>query len=329
MKPPPTEAGLSLAVPTLADVRAAHARIAPHLARTPLHRYSALDEYLGCEAYVKHENYQPVGAFKVRGGVNLACTLTDAERACGMVTASTGNHGQSIAFGARLVGTKAYIVVPEGANAGKVAAIRGLGAQVVFHGMKFDEAMAHAEQLGHEQGLRFVHSANEPRLVEGVATATLEVLEAAPQIDTIIVPVGLGSGACGACITAKALSPSIRVIGVQAAAAPAVYESWRSGAIETRPNTTFAEGLATGRAAEFTLAILRKHLDEFHLVDEQEIKHGMAAWIEHAHTLAESASGAVLALAYRLRARLRGRRVALMLSGGNTSVEHLRRALAQ
>ncbi len=308
-------------VPTLGDVRAAQARIAPHLARTPLHRYSALDALLGCETYVKHENYQPVGAFKVRGGVNLACTLSATERERGMITASTGNHGQSIAFGARLTGTRAYIVVPEGANAGKVAAIRGLGAQVIVHGEKFDAAMAHAENLGREQGLRFVHSANEPRLVEGVGTATLELLEDAPQIDTILVPVGLGSGACGACIVAKAINPALRVIAVQAAGAPAVYDSWRSGSIETRPNTTFAEGLATGRAAQFTLSIL-------HLVDEQEILRGMAAWIEHAHTLAESASGAVLALAFRLRGQLAGRRVALMLSGGNTSVEHLRRALA-
>lgn len=317
-----------LAVPSLADMRAAQARIAPHLARTPLHRYAALDAYMGFEAYVKHENYQPVGAFKVRGGVNLACTLSSTERARGMVTASTGNHGQSVAYGARLVGSQAYIVVPQGANAGKVAAIRGLGAQVIFHGEKFDAAMAHAERMGDEQGLRFVHSANEPRLIEGVATATLELLEDAPQIDTIIVPVGLGSGACGACLAAKAVNPSIRVIAVQAAAAPAVYESWRSGSIETRPNMTFAEGLATGRAAQFTLSILRAHLDEFHVVDDDEIMRGMLAWIEHAHTLAESAAGAVLAVAHRLREQLRGRRVALMLSGGNTSLEHLRRALA-
>lgn len=316
------------AVPTLADMRAAQTRIAPHLARTPLHRYSALDEWLGFETYVKHENYQPVGAFKVRGGVNLACTLSASERACGMVTASTGNHGQSVAYGARLAGARAYIVVPQGANAGKVAAIRGLGAQVIFHGDKFDDAMAHAEQLGREQGLRFVHSANEPRLIEGVATATLELLDQAPQIDTIIVPVGLGSGASGACIAAQAIKPAVRVIAVQAAAAPAVYESWRSGVIETRPNTTFAEGLATGRAAEFTLSILREHLAEFHVVGEQEIMRGMLAWIEYAHTLAESAAGAVLALAYQLREQLRGRKVALMLSGGNSSLEHLRRALA-
>lgn len=317
-----------LAAPTLADVRAAQRRIAPHLAPTPLHRYSALDDYLGCAAYVKHENYQPVGAFKVRGGVNLACTLSDDEKARGLISASTGNHGQSVAFGARLVGTRAYVVVPQGANAGKVAAMRGLGAEVIFHGEKFDAAFAHAEQLARERGLRFVHAANEPHLIAGVGTATLEILEAQPQIDTLIVPVGLGSGASGAAIVAKAINPAIRLIAVQAAAAPAVYESWRSGQIESRPNTTFADGLATGRAAALTLSILRAHLDDFVLVDEDDIARGMAGWIEYAHTLAESAAGAVLAAAHRLRDSLRGRQVALMLSGGNTSLEHLQRALA-
>jgi threonine dehydratase len=317
-----------LVAPTLADVQAAQRRIVPHLARTPLYRYSALDDYLGCAAYVKHENYQPVGAFKVRGGVNLACTLTDDEKSRGLISASTGNHGLSVAFGARLVGTKAFIVVPQGANAGKVAAIRGLGAEVIAHGEKFDDAFAHAEHLARQRGLRFVHSANEPHLIAGVGTATLEILEAQPQIDTIIVPVGLGSGACGAAIVAKAMNPAIRVIAVQAAASPAVYESWRSGQVESRSNLTFAEGLATGRAAELTLSILREHLDDFLLVDDDEIMRGMLGWIEHAHTLAESASGAVLAAAHRLRDQLRGRNVALILSGGNTSLEHLRRALA-
>ena len=318
----------SLIAPTLADVRAAQRRIAPYLKRTPLHRYSALDEYLGCAAYVKHENYQPVGAFKVRGGVNLACTLSDDEKSRGLISASTGNHGQSVAFGARLVGTKAFVVVPQGANPGKVAAIRGLGAEVIFYGEKFDDAFRHAEHLAQQQGLRFVHSANEPHLIAGVGTATLEILEAQPQIDTLIVPVGLGSGACGAAIVAKAINPAIRVIAVQAAAAPAVYESWRSGNVESRPNLTFADGLATGRAAELTLTILREHLDDFLLVDEDEIARGMMGWIEYAHTLAESASGAVLAAAYCLRDRLHSRNVALILSGGNATLDHLRRALA-
>jgi threonine dehydratase len=314
-------------LPTFSDVLEARKRIAPHLARTPLHRYPALDELLGFAAYVKHENHQPVGVFKVRGGVNLVASLSPEERRRGVVTASTGNHGQSIAWSARAFGARAVICVPEGANPGKVAAIRGFGAEIVAAGAKFEDAVANAQALAAREGLRYVHSANESHLIAGVGTCALEMLEDEPGLDAIVVPVGLGSGASGTCIVAKAIDPRIRVIAVQAARSPAVHDSWRSGRIETRPNETFAEGLATGRAAEWTLALLRQHLDEFHLVGEDEMRRGMAWWVERCHTLAESAAGAVLACAFRLREALRGRNVGLVLSGGNTSIAHLAQAL--
>jgi threonine dehydratase len=313
--------------PGYPDILAARERIAPHLARTPLHRYPALDELLGCAAYVKHENYQPVGAFKVRGGVNLIASMSSAERGRGVVTASTGNHGQSIAWSARRFGVRAVICVPEGANPGKVAAIRGFGAEIVERGAKFDDAAANAAAIAARDGMRFVHSANEPALIAGVGTYAVEMLEDEPGLETIVVPVGLGSGASGTCIAVRHLSPRVRVIAVQAAAAPAVRDSWASGRIETRPNETFAEGLSTGRAAELTLAILRAHLADFQVVGEDEIRRGTAWWIERCHTLAESAAGAVLACAHRLRAELAGCKVGLVLSGGNTSIAHLRQAL--
>jgi threonine dehydratase len=314
--------------PTLADVLAARKRIAPHLARTPLFRYPALDAALGCEAWVKHENYQPIGVFKVRGGVNLVAALTPEERRRGVVTASTGNHGQSIAYAASLFGARAVICVPDGANPGKVAAIRGFGAAIAERGAKFDDAVANAQAIAARDGLRFVHSANEPDLIAGVGTYALEMLEDQPALDAIVVPVGLGSGASGTCIVAKAVNPGIRVIAVQAAASPAVHDSWRAGRVETRPDATYAEGLATGRAAELTLGILRAHLDDFQLATEDEIRRGMAGWVECCHTLAESAAGAVLAVARRMRDELRGKRVGLVLSGGNTSIAHLAEALA-
>jgi threonine dehydratase len=314
-------------LPTFVDVLEARARIAPHLARTPLHRYPALDDLLGFAAHVKHENHQPVGVFKVRGGVNLLASLSPEERQRGVVTASTGNHGQSIAWSARAFGVRAVICVPEGANPGKVAAIRAFGAEIAARGAKFEDAVANAEAIAAHAGLRFVHSANERHLIAGVGTCALEMLEDAPGLEAIVVPVGLGSGAAGACIAAKTVNPRIRVIGVQAAASPAVHDAWRSGRIEDRPNETFAEGLATGRAAQWTLALLREHLDEFHLVGEDEMRRGMAWWIERCHTLAESAAGAVLAGAHRLRASLRGKKVGLVLTGGNTSIAHLRQAL--
>jgi threonine dehydratase len=314
--------------PSFTDVLAARRRIGPHLARTPLFRYPALDAALGCEAWVKHENHQPIGVFKVRGGVNLVAALPPEERRRGVVTASTGNHGQSIAYAASLFGVRAVICVPAGANPGKVAAIRGFGAEIAERGAKFDDAVANAQAIAARGGLRFVHSANEPHLIAGVGTYALEMLEDQPALDAIVVPVGLGSGAAGTCIAAKAVNPTIRVVGVQAAASPAVHDSWRSGRVETRPNATYAEGLATGRAAELTLAILRAHLDDFRLATEDEIRRGMAGWVEHCHTLAESAAGAVLAAAQQLRGELRGKRVGLVLSGGNTSIAHLAEALA-
>lgn len=319
---------MTVTPPSFRDVLAARQRITAHLPRTPLFSYPALNQALGCEAFVKHENYHAVGAFKVRGGVNLALSLTPQESSRGLIAASTGNHGQSVAYAGRLTGTPTRVVVPEGANPGKVAAIKGLGAEVIFHGARFDDAVVHCEALATEHGYRYVHSANEPLLIAGVATHALEMLEEQPELAVIIVPVGLGSGASGTCIVAKAINPDIRVIAVQAAAAPAVHDSWRARRIETRPNTTFAEGLATGRAAELTLSILLAHLDDFLLVSDDEIKHGMRGWLEHCHTLAESAAGAVMAAAYRLRTELAGRKVGLICSGGNTSLAHLRDAIA-
>src|ERR671935_186245 len=157
-------------------------------------------ELLDAEVFVKHENHQPVGAFKVRGGVNLVSQLNAEERERGVIAASTGNHGQSLAYAARLFGVEATICLPESANPVKVASMRGLGAELVFHGRDYDEAREHCEQLAREHGYRYVHSGNEPLLIAGVATETLEILEQQPQIDVIVVPIGGGSGAAGACI---------------------------------------------------------------------------------------------------------------------------------
>lgn len=323
------EEGVAKRTPALGihDVLQAQKRIRSYLYPTPLHRYASLDSLMGTEVWVKHENCQPVGAFKVRGGINLMASLSNEERKQGIITASTGNHGQSIAFAARLFGMQAKICVPKGANRGKVAAIRSMGADVIEHGARFDDAARHASSLALENDYRFIHSANEPMLIAGVATEAMEILQEQPDIDTIFVPIGLGSGAAGTCIAAKGVRRSIRVIGVQAAASPAVHDSWRSGRIETRPNETAADGLATGQAAEMTLDLLSRHLDDFRLVTEPEILQGMVWWIERCHTLAESAAGAVLAAAYAMRSELAGHRVGVICSGGNASLAQLKQAL--
>ena len=243
-------------MPTLADVFEARRRISPHLRPTPLFGYAGLDELLGAEILVKHENHQPVGAFKVRGGVNLISQLSAEERERGVITASTGNHGQSIAYAARLFGVQATICVPEHANPVKVASMRGLGAELVFHGRDFDDAREHCEQLASEHGYRYVHSGNEPLLIAGVGTETLEILEEQPQTDVIVVPIGGGSGAAGACIVAKAINPAIRVIGVQSDAAPAAFRSWQARRLVEDKMETFAEGLATRTAFELPQQIL-------------------------------------------------------------------------
>jgi len=313
--------------PTFADVLRAQRQIRPYLARTPLHRYPALDALLGTPTYVKHENYQPVGAFKVRGGVNLVSQLAPDERGHGVIAASTGNHGQSVAFAARLFGVAACIVVPEGANPGKVAAIKGMGATVIHHGQSFDAAREHCERLAHEHGYRYIHSGNEPLLIAGVATEALEMLEDEPDLDVIIVPIGGGSGAAGSCIAAKAVNSAIRVIGVQAAAAPAAYASWRERRVATAPSDTLAEGLATGVGFALPQAILWEQLDEFVLVSDEAILQAMLWMLERAHTLAEAAGAAPLAAAYQLRDNLAGQKVGLVCSGGNATLGQLRQAL--
>jgi threonine dehydratase len=310
-------------VPTLADVLEARRRIAPHLRPTPLYGYASLDELLGAQVFVKHENHQPVGAFKVRGGVNLVSQLSPEEREQGVIAASTGNHGQSIAYAARLFGVPATICVPEDANPVKVASMRGLGAELVFHGRDFDEAREHCEHLAGEHGYRYVHSGNEPLLIAGVGTGTLEILEEQPGIGVIIVPVGGGSGAAGACIVAKTVKPGVRVIGVQSEAAPTAYRSWRERRLVEDRMETFAEGLATRTAFELPQRILRQSLDDFVLVSDDEIRSAQALMIEATRNLVEAAGAAPLAAALRLRDELSGKRVALTLSGGNVSREQL------
>src|SRR5438093_8916390 len=200
-------------VPTFADVLAARRQIRPYLHPTPLYSYPALRELVGAEVWVKHENHQPIGAFKVRGGVNLLSRFDAADRAQGVTAASTGNHGQSIAWAAHRFGVRAVICVPEGANPVKVEAIKAWGAELVEHGRDFDEAREHCEELAARHGYRYVHSGNEPLLIAGVATETLEIVEQQPGVDVIVVPVGGGSGAAGACIVARALGRPVEVIG--------------------------------------------------------------------------------------------------------------------
>ncbi len=314
--------------PTFRDILKAQKNIARYLTRTPLHHYPALDQAVGTEVWVKHENYQPIGAFKVRGGINLMSQLSPDERARGVIAASTGNHGQSVSYSARLFNVPATIVVPEGANAVKVEAMRSHGAEVLFHGQDFDAAREYCEQLAETRGLRYVHSGNEPLLIAGVGTHTLEILEDQPDIDVILVPIGGGSGAAGACIAAKSINPNIRVIGVQSSAAPAAFRSWQSKSLVADKMETFAEGLATRTAFALPQQILWERLDDFVLVSDDAIRRAIVLYLEKAKTLAEGAGAAPLAAALEMCDQLRGQKVALILSGGNITPEQLKQILA-
>lgn len=314
-------------IPTLHDVIAARPNVYRYLRPTPLYSYPTLNELLGTQAWVKHENHQPVGAFKVRGGLNLAAHLTEAERQAGLFTASTGNHGQSIAYAARVHGIKATIAVPEGANPGKVAAMRGLGAEVIAHGADFDVAREWAMAQAEAQHGRFV-GPTEELLIHGVGTYALEIMEDLPDVEVIIVPVGAGSGACGTSIVAKSINPRVQVIAAQSAQAPAMQRSWQSGELRSAEMTTFAEGVATRVPFANTQRIMRKYLDDFVLVDDRDIKRAVALLLEHTRNLAEGAGAIPLAAALQLRERLAGKKVVLVLSGGNLSMEKLRDILS-
>ena len=314
--------------PSFDDVLAARERIAPHLSPTPLYAWPQLSELVGTEVWVKHENHQPVGAFKVRGGVNLVSQLSEDERQRGLISASTGNHGQSIAFAAKRFGVRAIICVPEGANPLKVSAIEALGAEIVTAGRDFDEAREHCERLAEEQGYRYVHSGDEPHLIAGVATQTLEILEERPETDVIVVPVGGGSGAAGACIAARGMGGSARVIAVQSEAAPAAFHAWKNHNLEADQMRTVAEGLATRVPFELPQRIMWELLEEFVLVSEDEIRTATRLMIEGTRNLVEPAGAAPLAAALSLREQLAGRRVALVCSGGNISLDQLRAVLA-
>ncbi|MBI3127627.1 MAG: threonine/serine dehydratase [Candidatus Tectomicrobia bacterium] len=309
--------------PTFQDVLAARRRIAPHLRPTPFLEIPALSRRTGGRFLLKFESMQPIGAFKVRGGVNLVSALSPEERARGLITASTGNHGQSIAWAGRAFGARVLVAAPEGSNPDKIAAMRALGAEVVLKGRDFDDAREWCEAQAGERGMRYVHSANEPLLIAGVATQALEMLEEEPGLDLLLVPLGGGSGVCGSALAAKTVNPAVRVIGVQAAGAPAFHESFRAGAPRPQPSPrTFADGLATRFPYELTFQMLQRWVDDVVLVTEEEMCGAIRLLAFEARAVAEGAGAASTAAALKLD--LGGKTVGAVLSGRNITGEMLR-----
>ena len=317
-------------LPTLNDVLAARPRVYARMQASPLLRHPLLDAWTGADVWVKHENHNPTGAFKVRGGLNLVAQLSADERRRGVISASTGNHGQSMALACGIHGVACRIVVPVGSNPGKMAAMRAFGAEVIEHGRDYDEAREEVEAMAARDGSRYVHSANEPQLMAGVGTYALEIFEQLPDVDVIFVPVGGGSGASGCCVVRRALGSRARIIGVQAERADAFTRSWRgSERVVGAKADTLAEGVATRVTFDLTFPLLKAELDDMVTLTEDELVDGMRAALTCTHNLAEASGAATLAAARQYAGRVRGKKVACVMSGGNIAAATLRRIVAE
>ena len=312
------------------NVLAARERLRPYLTPSPLRRYPLLDELVGhsIAVYVKHENHLPVQTFKVRNGLSAVAALGEAERARGVIGASTGNHGQGMAYAGQLLGVPTTIVVPRGNNPDKNAAIRALGATLVEFGATYDASAAHCAELATARGLTLIHGINNAHVIAGAATMTLEMVEQEPGLDAVFIALGGGSQAVGALTVARALRPAMKVIAVQSEAAPAQYESWRQGKIlRGMPVKTFAEGIATGQAYEGTFAALKEGLADFITVSEEALADSLRELIRTTHNLPEGAAAGGLAGLRKVAPQYAGQKVGIVMCGGNIGVEALRRVL--
>ncbi len=312
--------------PTLDDVRRAAQIIAAHLPLpTPLVHSVALSERWDAHVSLKLECVTPTSAFKVRGGVNLVSRLSADELNRGLVTSSTGNHGQSIAFAAASVGATATIFMPTDANVDKIAAIERLGGMVELVGERFDEARVRAEEFAAERGARYVEPVEEPLLIAGVATAALEVLEdQQPDTELVILPLGGGTGASGWVTVRDGLQHPAEIWAAQSAQSPAAHDAWRSGKLQTRPNTSLAEGIATAVPFPFALNILRGSLNDFLLADDAQIIEAIRLLWDAQHIMAEPAGAVGIAAAEQQRERVRGKRVVVVITGANATRAQLR-----
>ncbi|MQF64497.1 threonine/serine dehydratase [SAR202 cluster bacterium AC-409-J13_OGT_754m] len=315
--------------PTFQSAVEARKTISKYVTKTPLISYAALSKYLGAEVRLKHENYHPLGSFKIRGGINLLANMSSEDIRRGLITASTGNHGQSIASASSVFGAKAIVVVPNDANPLKVDSMRNLGAEVVFYGSNFDEARGHCERLALEEGYRYVHSGNEPLIIAGVATYALEIIEDFPDVEYIFVPCGGGSGVAGVCLVVNAANSAIQVVAVQSKQAPAAYLSWKNRKLMSAPMNTIAEGLATKSGFEVPQSIMWDLLDQFLLVSDEEIELAMTVLIEKAHTLSEAAGAAALAGALQAKDSIKGNKVVIVVSGSNVTLDRLSDAIGR
>lgn len=317
---------------SLIQIRAAREIIYEALQPSPLHEHPLLEEELGMRVRLKHENHLPTGAFKVRGGLHFMHHFVAARTHNGVITATRGNHGQSVALAARRYNIPATIVVPLGNNPEKNAGMKAFGARLIEYGRDFDEARVEVERLSREENLRYIHSANEAHLVNGVGTYALEIIESlqarGEKADAIFVPIGMGSGLCGVITAFRALSPETKIYGVQAEGAPSYYLSWQAGqVVETAEANTFADGVATRCPSPVLFDLIRRNVDGIVLVSDDEIKAAIRLLWRTTHNLAEGAGAAATAATIKLQNQLRGQTVVNIITGGNLDTETLRQIL--
>jgi threonine dehydratase len=310
---------------SVAEVVRSRSVVRNYVRPTQLLYYEGLSRLIGTEVYVKHENHNPTGTFKIRGGTNLMYHLK-LNGVKGVVTFSTGNHGLSIATAARWFGLDAVVVVPKDNNPVKNRAIIETGAELVESGTTFEEASQTVDQLCEERSLYYAHPANEPLLINGVGTEFLEIMEDLPDIEVMIVPVGAGSEAAAAITTLRPFRRTIEVIAVQARNSPAAYNSWQRKEVLQAPNTTCAGGFATGKAYEIPFEIYKDGLDDFVLITEDEIYDGIGLALYYTHNLAEGAGASTIMAAYKVREKLKNKKVVLQMSGCNASPHEIKEA---
>jgi len=311
---------------SLNEVIRARGVVSSFVTPTQLTRYEGLSRLLSADIFIKHENHNPTGSFKIRGGVNLMHHLKQFDLS-GVITFSTGNHGLSVATAAKWVGLEAVVVVPEQNNPSKNRKIHETGAKLIEAGKTFEDASTTVKQVSQEHELYYVHPADEPHLINGVGTEFLEILEEVPDIDVMIVPLGAGSEAAAAITVLKTIRPQTEVIAVQAENSPAAHMSWQAKTLTTSENTTFAGGFATGRAYETTFKIYCDGLSDFLLLSEEELYQSIGMSFYYTQNLVEGAGGSTLMAALKLKDRIKGKKVVLQMSGGNASAEEVEKAI--
>ncbi|CAM5795372.1 threonine ammonia-lyase [Ottowia pentelensis] len=301
---------------TLADIQQAAARVRGQVLETPCVESRTLSELTGAQVFLKFENLQFTASFKERGACNKLVQLTPDERARGVIAMSAGNHAQGVAYHAQRLGIPATIVMPSFTPGVKVARTRGFGAQVILHGATLEAAYTHARQLADEKNLVFVHPYNDVAIMAGQGTAALEMLAQQPGLDALVVPVGGGGLIAGMATAAKAIQPGITVVGVQTRRFPAMVNLMQGTQLE-QGVSTIAEGIAVGAPGPECVELIRRNVDDFLLVDEGDIEQAIVLLLEIEKTLVEGAGAAALAALLRHRERLAGKKVGMVLSGGN------------